>query len=589
MDAERTLKQLLRFLNRYARPYWRWYVGGIIFLVATNWLAVQIPRQLAIAIDAMGTENSTHLIERATLMIALMGVGIIVVRTLSRVLFFTPGRLIEFQLKNDILAHVLRLQPQQIARWESGDIVSRTSNDITYLRALVGFGGLQIVNVTVAIVLVGYQMIDLSPRLTLLCLAPMLFGLLIVQFGIGKFYLLVKQSQERLSDLSSHILSTLHGIHTVQGFNAQEAMNDRFVEQNQAYLETNLRLARIRSFFMPLMVHAAGLSIAILLVVGGRMVEAESITVGELIGFTTYVAILLNPLRSLGWLLSIFQRGMTSLERVSEILDTIPDRPEKDAGIELHNTDGPHIELKNLSFSYPDMPEKEVLSDITADIPAGKVVGLFGKTGSGKTTLIRIITRSVNPPENSVFVEGHDILKLDLDNWRTQLSVVPQHPFLFSETLAENVAMGEMDHQKMREAVETAALNPDLDALPNGVDTVVGQRGIMLSGGQRQRTALARGLYRDYRCLLLDDVLSAVDHKTEQKLIDALEARAKKSASSKPATTLLVSNRLSALRHAHTILVLDEGKLLDQGTHEELIQRSGPYQEAWRHQSGESA
>lgn len=586
MAKEQTLRLIFRFINEYARPYWGWYLSGLFFLFATNWLTVQIPRQLARAIDAMGPAGDPELVRRALLMIAGMGISIMLVRTLSRVLFFTPGRLIEFKLKNNILAHMMRLQPQQVAGWESGDIVSRSSNDITYLRALVGFGGLQIANVTIAVALAGAQMVALSPRLTLLVLAPMAVGLVVVQIGISKFYLLVRQSQENLASLSSHILSTLHGIQTVQGFNAQDALQQRFTERNEAYLETNLHLARVRTFFMPILVHCGGLSIAILLVVGGGMVQEEALSVGELVGFTTYVAILLNPLRSLGWLLSVFQRGITSLERVYELTDTIPDRPEGDNGVVLDREGGPEFRLENLSYAYPDALDSPVLKDLTCVLPSGSVIGLFGKTGSGKTTLLRLIMRSINPPPGTLFVDGTDICQLDLDAWRRDVSVVPQLPFLFSQSLAENVAMGDMDEQKMLDAVHTAALGPDIQALPDGVNTLVGQKGIMLSGGQRQRTALARGLYRETRCLLLDDVLSAVDHGTEKRLIEALEVRANAKGQEARPTTVLVSNRVSALHHADLILVLDEGRLIDQGTHTELIDRPGPYQDAWKYQAG---
>lgn len=586
MAKESALKLIFRFIREYARPYWKWYLAGLFFLFATNWLTVQIPRQLARAIDSMGINGDPEAVRNALLLIAGMGISIMLVRTLSRVLFFTPGRLIEFKLKNNILAHMMRLQPEQVGKWESGDIVSRTSNDITYLRALVGFGGLQIANVTIAVTLAGAQMIALSPRLTLLVLAPMAVGLVIVQIGISKFYLLVRQSQEHLASLSSHILSTLHGIQTVQGFNAQDALQKRFTERNQAYLKTNLHLARVRTFFMPILVHCGGLSIAILLVVGGNMVQEGSLSVGELVGFTTYVAILLNPLRSLGWLLSVFQRGITSLERVYELTDTVPIRPEGDQGVVLERKGGPEFHLKGLTYAYADAPESPVLKDLTCVIPSGSVVGLFGKTGSGKTTLLRIIMRAINPPQGTLFVDGTDICKLDLDAWRRDLSVVPQLPFLFSQSLAENVAMGDMDEERMLQAVHTAALGPDIKALPNGVDTLVGQKGIMLSGGQRQRTALARGLYRESRCLVLDDVLSAVDHGTEKRLIEALEERGNAKAPEERPTTILVSNRISALHHADQILVLDEGRLVDQGTHAELIARAGLYQDAWRHQAG---
>jgi ATP-binding cassette subfamily B protein len=579
------LKRLLSFLRRYALRYWPWYAGGTFFLLATNWITVQIPLELAVAVDALGGDPA--IIHRAMVRIAIMGASIMVVRTLSRVLFFTPGRMLEYRLKNNLFHKLLLLQPEFYARWKVGDIVSRVSNDVTMLRALVGFGGLQIFNVTAAISLAGAEMVRISPWLTFLAMAPIAVAICVVQLGLKRLFNLVLESQEALSDLSENVLSSLQGIPTIQGFNAEAAFRTRFLERNDVYLRVNLELAWVRALHMPLLKLAGGLSLAVLLFLGGKLTVSGALTIGELVAFTTYVGILLMPLRSLGWLLSVFQRGIASLIRIEEILDAVPERPEGKDGHCRMRAGGPTISLKNLNFAYPDDPNP-VLQDISAEIPGGSTVGLFGRTGSGKTTLLRLIARCYNAPAGTISIDGIDVLSLDLDNWRRQMSVVPQVPFLFSNTIAENVALGDPQPERLKKAVEDAALGTDLDAFRDGLETLVGERGIMLSGGQRQRVALARGLYRDFDLLLLDDVLSAVDHDTEQRLIATLQARSQATREGRgPPTTLLVSHRVSAMRHADRILVLDGGRLVDSGSHQELVARGGPYRDAWLHQSRE--
>ena len=580
------MRLLLAFLRRYALRYWPWYGTGIFFLLATNWLTVKIPLSLAVAIDALGPTGDPQVVRRCVWAIAAMGVGIMVARTLSRVLFFTPGRLVEYELKGEIFGHLLKLQPAFYARWETGDIISRASNDITFLRALVGFGGLQVFNVTAGLAMAGGAMLTLSPRLTILTLLPILVAILVVRVGIQRLYVLTRRGQQELSTLSAHVLSSLQGFATIQGFNAQPAVAGRFVEHNEAYLKTRLGVAWVAASTLPLLVLASSVSLWVLLVVGAPMVKAGTLSVGELVAFTTYVGILLVPLRSLSWMLSVFQRGYTSLERINELLDAVPERPEGEEGLQLEAGRGPRIEIRDLSFAYPDSPDVQVLRDVNATLESGEVVGLFGRTGSGKTTLLRVLSRLYNPPEGSVFADGVDLRHLDLAAWRKQMAVVPQQPFLFSQTIAENVSMGEPDEAHLRLTLSRAALNPDLQALPKGLDTLVGQRGIMLSGGQRQRVALARGIYREFDLLILDDVLSAVDHATEQALVQTIEEMSHtRGARGKP-TCLLVSHRISAMVNTDRILVMDEGALVDEGPHEDLVERPGPYRDAWLLQKG---
>jgi len=285
----------------------------------------------------------------------------------------------------------------------------------------------------------------------------------------------------------------------------------------------------------------------------------------------------------MGWMMSVIQRGRAALERIFELMDAPIDRPEGAVGKLLESGTGPSIAVTSLSFAYPDEPERMVLKGLTATIPAGSVVGLFGRTGSGKSTLLRLLARLYNPPPGSILVDGVDLISINLASWRQRLAVVPQRPFLFSDAIEANVALeADPDEELVRRAMSLAALDPDLEVLPDGMQTVVGERGIMLSGGQRQRVALARGLYRGGDLLILDDVLSAVDHQTEAQLVETVADLARRP---EAPTVLIASHRLSALRHCDTVLVLDGGRLADSGPHRELVGRPGIYRDTWLVQS----
>jgi len=579
-DSKTTRRPILRLMREYAWRY-RWsYLAGMVCLWITNYIAVSIPGQIGNAIDAMRGGQPLGSFVAA---IALMGVSVILVRSLSRVFIFNPGRHLEYHLRKDLFARLLRLQPEFYASHKRGDIVSRAANDVTWVRTLVGFGGLQVVNVTMAVTLTGWKMLSLSPRLTLMALLPILVGMAAVQFGIRRLFHLVRRLQEQLGEISEHVLGSLQGVAAIQGFVAEEAFVRRFETRNNEWLRTGMRLALIRALALPLLVLSGGIAMFVLISVGGGLVLEGTLSVGDLVTFTALLTVLLPPLRSLGWMMSVLQRGRAALERIFELIDAPVDRPEGSMGQVPAAGRGSSLELRNLSFSYPDDPEREVLRGISVEIPAGAVVGLCGRTGSGKSTLLSILTRQYNPPASMVFVDGVDLTALDLDAWRERLAVVPQRPFLFSDTIASNVAMAEeLDEEAVGTAVEMAALGQDLGALPDGLDTVVGERGIMLSGGQQQRVALARGLFRGGDFLILDDVLSAVDHRTEAELVETITGLARRP---EAPTVLIASHRLSALRHCDLILVLDRGRLADCGSHAELVERPGLYRDTWQIQA----
>ncbi|GDX82843.1 ABC transporter ATP-binding protein [Deltaproteobacteria bacterium] len=556
-----------RFARESVLPLWRWYLAGTAAVLLTNWLSVEVPSLMASALDKLRAGQPGA--GRDAAWIAAIGLGVIVVRTLSRVWFFTPGRLAETQLRERFFTHLLRLQPGFYARYPTGDLLSRATADVTYARALAGFALLQACNVVGALGFGTWKMLTMSPILTLAVAAPCVLAFTGMSFATRRLMALQRITQKQLGLLADELLSTFQGVATVQAFCAEATFADRLDGRAGDLRASNLEMARIRALAFPLLSIAGGAATWGLLAFGGSAVNAGTLSPGQLAAFIALVGYIVMPMRMLGWLLPVFQRAEASLERIHLVLDEPEDRPDGASPLPAPTT-APSIELRHLSF-------RSRLTDVSATLPAGATVGVYGPVGSGKSTLLRVLARLENPPPGTVFVNGVDVLHLDLDAWRASVCVVTQAPFLFSETIEENIGFG-ATREAVSAAAAAAALGPDLDALPDGLDTVVGERGISLSGGQRQRVALARGLLRPATVVLLDDVLSAVDHHTEQELLATLRARP-------DATRVIVSHRLSALVHTDLILVLDEGRLVDQGPHAALVQRPGPYRDAWEAQA----
>lgn len=552
------------------------FLAGTVFLALTNYLTVTIPAEIGAGIDGLG---SGDVVARSAFRVALMGAVVIVVRTLSRILFFNPGRDMEYALRGDLFSRLLAHQPSFYASRRTGDIVSRASNDIAWTRSLVGFGTLQGANFLLAVPLTLWKMLEISGTLTGAALAPILLGVVGVQFTVRSFFPLMKRNQEELGDISNHIMESFQGIATIQGFVAETAFQERFLEKNERWFITAMRLALMRTLAFPLLMFAGGLSIFLILYIGGPMALEGTLTVGQLVAFTTLLTALLPQFRSMGFLFSVFQRGRAALERIFELMDAPVDRPEGDTPTPQAAGQGPALAIRDLTFAYPDAPEQPVLESVSFSVAAGGTVGIFGRTGSGKSTLLRLLARLYNPPEGTVLIDGVDVRTLDLDAWRQRLAVVPQRPFLFSDSIASNISLSNQpDMAKVQAAASLASLDPDLEALPDGLMTTVGQRGIMLSGGQRQRVALARGLFRRADLILLDDVLSAVDHENEARLVATLAGLSQEGP--KP-TTFIVSNRISAFRYADIILVFEDGRLTAKGDHDTLSRQPGVYRESW--------
>ena len=573
------MKRLLRFWREFARRYRGWYLLGILCLVATNILTVAIPTLVQHAIDALGDGQGFDGAWQWAVAIVLAGLSIIVVRTLSRTLFFNPGRTVEFRVKSALFQRLLNLPRAFFDTMRPGDIISRGTNDANAMRALIGYGSLQLFNVAFILILTLGRMVQMDPELTLLCAGPLVLAGVVMRYGVIAMFRLQAQLLVKIASLSDRILESYSGVSVFQAYNALAGAHRRFDDENDGLLSLSEQFLRVRIIFMPLVAVIGKLCVVIVLYFGGLQVIERRMTVGELSAFIAYVNILVSGLRSLGFLIGATQRGYLALGRIYEVLDAPIDRPEATDALPIPGAAGHGLEVSDLTFTYPG-DSVPAVRNLSFTVSPGETLGIFGLTGSGKSTLLNLLARVYDPPPGAVTLDGVDVRALPIrDYWRT-VAYVGQEPFLFSRTIEENIALaqhaGAAEAERLQGAVEDAALNEDLGAFPDGLATVVGERGMTVSGGQRQRTALARAFYRDFDVLLLDDVMSAVDHATEKKLIEALYRR------TAGGTTIVVSHRISVLAKADRVIVLDGGRLVADGPHEQLLAGDGPYARAWR-------
>ncbi len=572
------MKRLLRFWNEYAARYRGWYLLGILCLVATNVLTVAIPTFVQYAIDALDEGLGFDGALKWALIILVAGLGIIVVRTLSRTLFFNPGRTVEFRVKSSLFDHLLELPQRFFDKTRPGDIISRGTNDANAMRALIGFASLQLFNSVFTLALTLGRMFSMDVVLTLWVAAPLIASGFILRYGIVKMFALFGANLAQTAKLSDKILESYSGVAVMQAYNALPGVHGRFDTENEELLDIGERLLKIRQWILPVVPTVGKLCVVLVLYIGGRMVIEDRLTIGELTAFVAYVNIMVAGLFSFGFLIGATQRGYIALGRIYELIDAPIDRPEAKTTLPPPTAQGHGLRVRDLSFTHHGA-DRPALSGLDFEVHPGETLGIFGLTGSGKSTLLGLLARIHEPPAGSVTLDGVDIRDVPVRDYWRRVACVGQEAFLFSRSIKENIALadpeGQVDEARLQQAVADAALDVDVGAFPDGLETTVGERGITLSGGQRQRTALARAFYRDFEVLLLDDVMSAVDHATEKRLIEALYRRAAHK------TTLVVSHRISVLTKADRILVLDDGRLVAQGQHAELLETAEPYARAW--------
>ncbi len=580
----------LRTLLPYFRPYRTGLLFGLLLVVISNIFTVLAPWLLRLAIDALEDPGITH---RTLLVYALLIVGAALLggaaRYGMRELLNGISRRVECDLRADFFRHLLRLDATFYGSQRTGDIMSRATNDTLAVRQAAGPAIMYAVNTTVVSAFTLVLMLWISPRLTLLALIPMLL-LPPAVLGFGKIiHERFQTIQEQFSTLSTQVQENLTGIRLVRAYVQEEDQARRFDVLNREYMDRNLHLVKAQGLFHPLLSLLTGAAMIIVLWVGGTEVMAGAISVGDFVAFIFYLNLLIWPMIALGWVVNLFQRGEASMGRIRAILDSEP-RVRPNQGRPLGDEMRGAIEFRNVSFRYPD-DDRPVLEDISFRVEPGETVAVVGPTGSGKSSLVQLLPRLHDPTEGVILLDGIPLPEYDPGSLRKRMGIVPQDTFLFSETIGANVGLGldeieaadadtaseSLDPRILR-ASEVAQLHDQVESFPRGYRTYLGERGINLSGGQKQRATLARALARDPRVLVLDDALSAVDTQTEARILAELREDLRER------TAFLISHRVTAVMHADRILVLNHGRLVEEGTHQDLLALDGVYARLLRRQ-----
>jgi ATP-binding cassette, subfamily B, multidrug efflux pump len=551
-------------------------------VVLANAFAILAPRLLGAAIDALGRPDISLaiLLRYAGLIILVAALGG-VARYGMRQLLNSASRRVETDLRDDFFAHLMRLDAAFYGDWRTGDLMSRATNDILSVRMAVGPAIMYTVNTVVLGALALGFMFYVSPLLTWLALIPMI-ALPPVTLYFGRLiHRKYEQIQAHLGLLTNMVQENLTGARIVRAYTREAVQEREFDELNEEYLRRNVELAVSTGAFYPSLSLMAGLGMLVVLYVGGRLVIADAITVGDFVAFGFYLAMTIWPLIALGWVINLYQRGAASLGRIMAVMDTPPALTDPAEPRHPDRVEGT-IEFRGVGFRYPGT-ERYVLRDVSFRIPAGTTVALVGPTGAGKSTVVALLARLYDPTDGAVLLDGTPLQELALGTVRGAIGLVPQDAFLFSETIAENIALGIHDDAPdvmapVRAAAAIAQLDEAIGGFPHGFETRLGERGVNLSGGQRQRTTLARALARDPRILVLDDSLSAVDTQTERRILQGLRDVLK------DRTAVIISHRVTAVMEADLILVLDDGRIVERGTHQDLIAADGVYTRLLRRQ-----
>ena len=570
----------LRPLLPYLRPYRREYILGMVLVVVSNFFTTLGPKFIERGIDALRNGGDFHPVQVAVgLLLAAALVGG-VARYGMRELLNSGSRRVETDLRDHLYRHLQRMSAEFYDRYPTGDVMARTTNDLLAVRMVAGPALMYLVDTTIRALLIAPAMVAINPRLTLMALIPLL-GLPVAMVSLGqRIHRRSQAIQEQFSGLTSHAHENLSGVRVVRAYRQERAETAAFRRLSDDYLARNLELARVQGLFFPLLTMLGGLSALTVLYTGGRLVMAGTVSVGAFVAFGVYLAMLVWPMIALGWAVNLVQRGAASMGRINQLFRERPAIAEPALPAALPPARGGRVvEFRGVGFGYPGARARgDVLTDISFRVEAGQSLAIVGATGSGKSTLADLLVRAYDPDRGAVLLDGVEIRRLPLAELHRAVGFVPQETFLFSETLRENVLLGAPDDGRLERVAEVAQLTEALPALPDGYDTMLGERGINLSGGQKQRAAIARALAQDPPVFVLDDALSAVDAQTEAKILRALRGALA------GRTSIIISHRLAAVREADVILVLDEGRIVEHGTHAELITRGGRYWELLRRQ-----
>jgi len=566
----------LRPLLPYVKKYRSGFLVGAVCVLLNNGTYILFPQVIQRAVDGLNHGIDWHKL----LLYSLLLVAVVLIKGvfqfLTRWIIIGISRDIEFDLRNDLFRHLESLSYSFYQRTRTGDIMAKATNDLNAVRMLLGPAIMYTANTIVFTLGALAFMLKISPRLTLYAFLPLPAISIVVQYFGRRIHERFERIQAMFSDISARAQENFSGARVVRAYVQEEAEIAAFEEANQEYIRRSLKLVRLMGMLWPTLETTLGLAVVLVLWLGGREVLLGRISVGKFVAFNTYMVQLTWPIIALGWVINIFQRGTASMGRINELLIQKPeiiDTPTLDAPQQIVGD----IEFRHLSYSYNGAP---VLHDINLRIPAGSSLAIVGPTGSGKTTLVNLIPRVYDAARGSVLIDGRAIQDYPVETLRRNIGFVPQETFLFSDTIRENIAFG-TDHvtdEEIKNAAQGANIAADIESFPEQYRTIVGERGLTLSGGQKQRTAIARAIIRDPRILILDDALSSVDTHTEDKILNHLrEVMLGR-------TTIFISHRVSTVRNADQIAVLHGGRLVELGTHDELIAHNGYYTDLYNKQ-----
>jgi ATP-binding cassette subfamily B multidrug efflux pump len=589
------LRPLVPYLKRYRSGlFW----GGLCVLF-NNGIWVLFPQVLRRAINDLNTGLTRHKLLTYALIIVGLALAKGLFQFLTRWVLIGISRDIEFDLRNDLFAHLERLSHSYYQRNRTGDIMARATNDLNAVRMLLGPAIMYSANTLVFTAGALGFMLAISPKLTIFAFLPLPIASIVIQYFGRRIHERFERIQAMFSDISARAQENFSGARVIRAYVQEQAEIAAFENANQEYIRRSLGLVRLMGMLWPTLELMLGAAVVIVLWIGGRQVLLGKMNMGAFVAFNTYMVQLTWPVIALGWVINIFQRGTASLVRIQEILTQQPEIADEatlalDGGAtrvspvhQVANADDSsidiqgEIEFRNLNFAYNGV---EVLRDINLRIPAGSSLAIVGPTGSGKTTLVNLIPRIYDAAPGTVLIDGRPIRQFPLDPLRRHIGFVPQETFLFSDTIRENIAYGiaqengEAQFDDIKAAAEAANIAQDIESFPEGYNTTVGERGITLSGGQKQRTAIARALLRGPRILILDDALSSVDTNTEDKILNHLREIMR------GRTTIFISHRVSTVRNADAIAVLHQGRIVELGTHDQLITRNGYYTDLYNKQ-----